>query len=303
MSLAVLFPGQGTQHPDMLPWLDAADGQRLGPLVEAFGPDWRSRLADMEWAQRNEVAQPLITGLSVSAWQVLAPLLPPPTVVVGYSVGELASFHAAGVFGAREAMVIAAHRAALMDASTHGSATGLLSVAGASAVLVDRLCQAHRLAVAIRFAPDRVVVGGERPALEAAATEAVSFGASVCTLAISLASHTPWMRSAVAPFAAVLAGIRFDPPRIALVTNRNADVAWRVDALKTALAEQIAETIRWDECMTVVAERGVACALEVGPGTTLSRLWNARYPGTPARSVDEFKTPAAVARWVAAAMP
>jgi [acyl-carrier-protein] S-malonyltransferase len=54
--------------------------------------------------------------------------------------------------------------------------------------------------------------------------------------------------------------------------------------------------------MAAVAERRVACALEVGPGTTLSRLWNARYPSTPARSVDEFKTPAAVARWVAATM-
>jgi [acyl-carrier-protein] S-malonyltransferase len=88
MSLAILFPGQGTQHAQMLPWLDGAGSEALAPLVEAFGPGWRSRLADLEWAQRNEVAQPLITGLCLAAWRVLAPLLPPPAVIVGYSVGE-----------------------------------------------------------------------------------------------------------------------------------------------------------------------------------------------------------------------
>jgi len=302
MSLAILFPGQGTQYPDMLPWLDAADATSLAPLVDAFGPDWRARFADVKWTQRNEVAQPLITGLCVSAWNVMAPLLPHPTVVIGYSVGELASFHAAGVFGAHEAMVLSARRAALMDASAQGSRTGLLSITGVSLMLVERLCQTHDLDLAIRLAPDRVLVGGEKGSLEAAAMQAAALGASVCTLAISVASHTRWMRGAVAPFAAALKRVAFAPPHVPLVTDRNAGVVWDVGALRSALAEQMAEAIRWDDCMDAVAERGIACALEVGPGFTLSRLWNARYPSVPARSVDEFKTPEAVVRWVAAAM-
>jgi len=302
MSLGILFPGQGTQYPEMLPWLDALGDDALAPLVEAFGPSWRSRLADSEWARHNAVAQPLITALCLAAWHALVPLLPPPAVVVGYSVGELASFHAAGVLRAADAMALAVRRAALMDASTHGAATGLVSLVDAPSPLVDRLCLAHGLAVAIRLGPDRVIVGGERSSLDAAAREAAASGAKVSALGVEIASHTPWMRTAAASFAAVLEEVRFRRPRLALVTSRDAEVVWDVGALKTSFADQLATTIRWDDCMVAVAERRVTCVLEVGPGSTLSRLWNARYPAVPARSVDEFKVPESVARWVTSAL-
>jgi [acyl-carrier-protein] S-malonyltransferase len=302
VSLAVLFPGQGTQHPGMLPWLDAAGAEALMPLVDALGADWRARLDDPTWTQRNDVAQPLITGLCIVAWRVLGELLPAPAVVAGYSVGELAAFHAAGVFSARDAMTLAQRRAELMDASTHGVVTGLLALADASPGLVDELCRAHDLAVAIRFARDRVVVGGARSALAAAAVDALRAGATTTPLGLAIASHTPWMADAVEPFGTVLARVAFERPQIALIADHEAGLLWDADDLKRALALQLATTIRWDECMSAVAERGTTCVLEMGPGASLSRLWNARYPEVPARSVDEFSTPAAIAAWVANAL-
>lgn len=299
MSLAVLFPGQGTQHPATLPWLDACGPDPLRPLVEALGADWRSRSADTGWAQRNEVAQSLITGLGIAAWHVLSPDLPRPAVVAGYSVGELAAFHAAGVLRAADTMALARRRAELMDASTGGVATGLIALADASPELVARLCRAHALAVAIRLGPDRVILGGTKDALARAAVEASSAGATTTTLGVGIASHTPWMSGAVEPFAALLATVAFERPRVALVAGHEAGVLRDVGELRHALASQLAATIRWDDCMTAVAERGTSCVLEMGPGTTLSRIWNARCPAVPARSIDEFTTPAAVARWVA----
>jgi [acyl-carrier-protein] S-malonyltransferase len=50
--------------------------------------------------------------------------------------------------------------------------------------------------------------------------------------------------------------------------------------------------------MDAIAERRVRRVLELGPGTTLARLWNARHPAIPARAIDEFRSPAAAARWV-----
>jgi [acyl-carrier-protein] S-malonyltransferase len=46
----------------------------------------------------------------------------------------------------------------------------------------------------------------------------------------------------------------------------------------------------------------VRCVLEVGPGSALSRMWNSRNPTLPARSVDEFRTADAIARWVTEAL-
>jgi len=96
MSYAFVFPGQGTQHPDMLPWLerDGTGGEALRALEDALGADWRERLADPGWAERNDVAQPLLAGVSLAAWEAVRDGLPRPAAVAGYSVGELSSFAA-----------------------------------------------------------------------------------------------------------------------------------------------------------------------------------------------------------------
>ena len=302
MSLGLLFSGQGTQHPAMLPWLDDAPAWACQPLVDRFGLEWRGRLADSGWAQRNAVAQPLLTAIGIATWRVLSAMLPAPTVIAGYSVGELAAFHAAGVIGAAEAQAIADERAELMDASTGGVATGLLSVADAPAALIAGLCRRHELAVAIRLGAGRVVLGGRKSALTAAAKDATDAGAKATDLALAVASHTPWMEHAVGPFAALLESIQFDRPRTALVCDHDAAVLWHPAELRRALALQLAETIRWDDCMNAVEERRVRCVLELGPGSALSRMWNSRNPTVPARSVDEFRTTDAIARWVTEAL-
>ena len=52
MSVALLFPGQGTQHASMLPWLDGEDAARpvLARVAAVLGPDWRARVADTAWS-------------------------------------------------------------------------------------------------------------------------------------------------------------------------------------------------------------------------------------------------------------
>ncbi|MGS0756909.1 hypothetical protein ACVBEH_21155 [Roseateles sp. GG27B] len=159
MSLALLFPGQGTQHAAMLPWL----GQDCQPLValqrlqQALGADWRERCNsssnhNMAWATGNAVAQSLITGLSLAAWEQLHMLLPVPAVAAGYSVGELAAFSVAGVFSASVAQDLAGLRARTMDDCVQGHDTGLLSISGAAPGLIEQLCSRHDLAVAISSA-------------------------------------------------------------------------------------------------------------------------------------------------------
>lgn len=302
MSLALLFPGQGTQHPTMLHWLDDEPASVCEPLVAAFGRHWRARLADVAWSQRNVVAQPLITGIGVAAWRALGSRLPKPAVIAGYSVGELAAFHAAGVIGTADAMALARRRAELMDECTAGVDTGLMSMANAPAAPVALLCTRHRLAVAVRLAPDHVIVGGSRSALDAAEAEALGAGMKATPLAVATASHTPWMAGAVGPFATLLGSVAFERPRTPLVCDHEAGVRSQPVSLRHALAAQLAETVRWDACMTAVEERGVRCVLEMGPGSALSRLWNARPTAVPARSIDEFRTVEAITRWVADAL-
>src|SRR6185436_1191935 len=139
MGLALLFPGQGAQHPQMLPWLDAQPAAQpaLKALARHLGPDWRDALNDPAWLHVNRVAQLLLTGVGIAAWQTLAAQLPRPVVVAGYCVGELAAFTAAGVFNADTALDLAAARAQAMDESVAGQRTGLLAAQGPHALDLD----------------------------------------------------------------------------------------------------------------------------------------------------------------------
>jgi [acyl-carrier-protein] S-malonyltransferase len=300
LSYALLFPGQGTQHPQMLGWLEAqaAAMPLLNDVAARLGTDWRARLNDPVFSRNNATAQLLLTGLSLAAWQCLAPHLPPPGVVAGYSVGELPAFCAAGVFDASAALALAAQRAWAMSQAVAGFDTGLLSVSGINAAQTEQLCARHALAVAIELATDRCVLGGAAAALAAAEIDLNAAGLRCQRLAVALASHTAWMRSAVAAFTPALAALPFAAPQATLVCNLTGTAVSGAAPLRHALAEQLAHTVRWQRVMETVAERQPQCVLEVGPGSTLSKLWNEMHPGIPARSVDEFRSPQAAAHWV-----
>jgi len=300
MTLALLFPGQGTQHPAMLDWVDdcpdAAD--TLSRMADRVGQDWRARLQDADWATRNSVAQSLLTGLSIAAWQCVSRQVPEPAVVAGYSVGELPAFCAAGIFDRDIALALARDRAELMERSVAGQDTGLLAVAGLGGEAIASACTRFGLSVAIMLAADRVVLGGLLAALDQAEAQVTRSGGRCNRLAVRLASHTPWMASAVPPFATRIAALPFAVPRAAVVCNLTGAVTRHVDDLKAALSGQLASPVRWQQCMETIAERQPRCVLEVGPGSTLSRLWRDTHPEIPARSIDEFRSREAVARWV-----
>jgi [acyl-carrier-protein] S-malonyltransferase len=64
------------------------------------------------------------------------------------------------------------------------------------------------------------------------------------------------------------------------------------------LSRQIAEPIRWKDCMDACAEAGATVALELGPGAALSRMLQARHPGIACRAVSEFRSLGGVRAWL-----
>lgn len=295
MGYALVFSGQGQQHPGMLPWLTRDD--TLVALEGDIGPDWRDRLSDPAVAADNRRAQLLLTATSCAAWAQLQGRLPPPAIVAGYSVGEIAAFAAAGVFDSTTAMSLAAARAACMDTAAASAATGLLGMTGATPEGLAALCAQFDLEVAIRIDPGSAVLGGLRDSLQAAAAQGDARGWRCTPLNVSLASHTRWLRDAVGCFDQALAGCALQRPARPLASNALGRVRDAAEARK-ALAQQIAQTVRWDDCMDLIAAQRVQAVLEIGPGQALARLWNDRHPDTPARSVDEFRSSGSIVAWI-----
>ena len=120
MRWVALFSGQGGQRPEHVARMEA----ELAPDLRVA---WERALANAGTAvalvandaelTRNRIAQPMLSAWQVDAWRRLSAALPPPVLVAGYSVGEVAACAAAGGFPHDEAVALAALRAELMDAA------------------------------------------------------------------------------------------------------------------------------------------------------------------------------------------
>ncbi|MBU4609601.1 acyltransferase domain-containing protein [Achromobacter sp. GG226] len=296
MSLGLMFSGQGAQHAGMLAWLQP--DPVLDALADVVGDDWREHLNDPDWAGRNGIAQAVLTATALAAWRQLADALPTPAAVAGYSVGEVAAFAAAGVFDTATALWLVQRRAAWMerDASAHPAV--MVGITGLTRERIEATCKATDLVIAIHNGPDSVVAAGPLAHVQAAIERVSTQGGRAVQLNVNVASHTPYLADAARDFAADLAAVTFSRPGPVLFTNAAGRVR-QPDELQAALARQLDHPVQWDACLDGLASRRLRCVLEIGPGQALARMWNARYPDVPARSVDEFQTRQGILDWVA----
>ena len=72
----------------------------------------------------------------------------------------------------------------------------------------------------------------------------------------------------------------------------------RIERAGHAKGGQLAEPIRWKDCMDACSEFGATVALELGPGAALSRMLQARHPHIACRSVSEFRSLDGVRSWL-----
>ncbi len=301
--LAILCPGQGGQRAGMLDLAaatpagadvvrraSAAAGLDLAALARAGG----------EETFRNAIAQPLLCAVELATWAALRDLLPRPTLFAGYSLGELAAYGCAGALGPEGLAATAARRAALMDAAAGPEGGGLVAVRGLPLAQVEVLARAAGAAIAIVNAPDQVIVGGRDPVLDAVARAAEGAGAKAQRLPVGVPAHTPALAGAVAPFAEALAAAPLRDPEVPVLAGISAEPVRDRAAAIPALSRQLAERLEWGRCVAAAAELGCTVFLELGPGAALTRRVADALPLADARSVEDFRSLAGVARWVGA---
>lgn len=302
--LALLCPGQGGQGPAMFE-LARGDAQ-AGALLDAWlvqaglGMPVDTVLSDAHLLFSNRMAQPLIAAATLATWTALGEAVARPAIVAGYSLGELVAYGVAGSLDPGELVRVAGQRAALMNACTDGAPPqALVAISSlpvdAAAAIAGRF-GFHR---SIENGEDSLVVGGpaaEREALEQAVLAA---GGRVTVLPVELASHTPFLQGAVAPFATLLRGERFLDPQLPVISGIAAEPVHDAGKAIEHLARQLAEPIRWKDCMDALAEAGTTVALELGPGAALTRMLQARHPHIACRSVADFRSLDGVRAWLA----
>jgi len=305
MSVAFIFPGQGSQAPGMgLDWADPADGSAdlygwastiLGwDLVETL------RTGSADQLRQTYVAQPAIFATSVAALRALERAGVRPDYVAGHSLGEFTALVASGVVSFEAGLALVARRADAMQRAADANPGSMSSVLGLSRegveMAVAKAAEDDVLAVANDNAPGNVVVSGQWPALERLPDAAKELGAKrVVPLNVGGAFHSPLMLPAVEAFTPHLATAPLADPAVPVVANATAEPHQTAAELRNLLARQLTGAVRWVESVRKLVALGVDTFVEVGPGTVLSGLVRRSVEGVRIFSAADMAGVAAVA--------
>lgn len=290
--LLLLCPGQGDQHPAMF---DLARGNAAAHALA-------DRLLDGLPAgdiYANRIAQPLIVAATLSVWEAIRDQAPPPALVAGYSIGELSAYGVAGAITPEQAVTLAAQRAQWMDDCARAApGQALLAITGLTLASAGKLAGQHGYHIGIETAEDSCIAGGPAAQAEPLQQAITAAGARGRRLPVEVASHTPYMRNAVRPFADALAATPFQPPQAPVLAGIDAAAVHDQARAVDTLSRQLAETIHWLACMDAAAEAGITVALELGPGNALSRMLQQRHPHINTRSVADFRSLDGILKWL-----
>ena len=293
MVIALLAPGQGSQTVGMLsPWLEL-DGTRarLTTWSEATGLDLvrLGTTATAEEIQDTAITQPLVVALALLAYEQLERRveIPADAVVTGHSVGELAAAAMAGVLSPRDAVVLAAVRGREMAAACALAPTGMTAVMRGEPDEVVAWLDKHDLVAANRNGAGQIVAAGRIEDIDRAVAEPLD-GVKLIKLKVAGAFHTAHMATAQEALRAVAADITPADPARTLLSNADGTAVTSGAEMLSRLVAQVTSPVRWDLCMTTMADLGVETLAELPPAGALTGLAKRELKG---KTIVAMKTP------------
>src|SRR5690606_14530992 len=293
MTIACVFPGQGSQKVGMLEAFaaqpevagllaaaDAALGEPLSALI-ANGP-----AEDLALTVNTQPAMLLAGYACYLAWRAAGG--PAADLVAGHSLGENTALVAAGAIEPADAVPLVRLRAAAMQEDE--------AVAQACARAAEAV--PGEVVEPVNFnAPLQVVIAGHKAAVERACQAAKALGAKrAMPLPVSAPFHSSLLRPAGERLAQALAQIPIRPPAVALVNNVDVAVESDPDRIRDALVRQAYSPVRWVEVVRKLRSMGATRIIEFGPGKVLAGLIGRIDKSIPVSAVyDQASLEAALA--------
>jgi [acyl-carrier-protein] S-malonyltransferase len=276
--LALLFPGQGSQRPQMgSPWTGHPAWAVVERISEATGRDVAALLteadADTLKSTRNaQVAAYTLSLVTLYAARASGVEYVPVTAVAGHSLGEYTALVAAGALPAEAGARLVVERGEAMQAAADAAPGTMAAVLGLEPDLVRRACEGVDGAwPANDNAPGQVVIAGTPEGVEAAGAAAKELGAKrVMPLPVGGAFHSPLMAPAQSRLDTALHAAHFHDATVDVVAN--VDAAAHRTGFADLLSRQLVSPVRWRESLATLSAAGVTHYLELGPGTELSGM-------------------------------
>jgi [acyl-carrier-protein] S-malonyltransferase len=284
MTIAWLFPGQGSQEVGMGQALCAASAAARGVFERAdralgFSLTKLCFEGPIETLTLTENAQPAIVTASIAALAALREAhaaLPAPAFALGHSLGEYSALVAADALSLEDAVRLVRLRGRAMQDAVPEGRGAMAAIMGGDESAVRALCeeaaQGETISPANFNAPGQIVISGAAGAVERARELSGARGLKAIPLKVSAPFHSMLMAPAARAVEAALADMTIAPLAFPVVANVDARPNADAASVKSLLVRQIDGPVRWHESVAFVADAGVTKALEIGPGKVLAGL-------------------------------
>lgn len=282
MSLAALFPGQGSQAIGMAQdfYDHSAAAKRVLEEAEAAFPGlltlmWEGPLETLTLTANQQPALVAASAAAFAAYTEAGGAL--PTFGAGHSLGEYSAYVAAGALSVADAVRIVNQRGTFMQDAVPAGLGAMAAVMRADVddivAVVDEVSTPEEPVEVANFnSPQQTVISGTKAAVEAAGAKLSEQRARVVPLPVSAPFHSSLMQPAADQLAPLLAELTWHDPQFEIVCNVTANVLAGVDDAPRLLTEQITGSVRWTESVEKLAALGVTRVIEFGSGRVLAGL-------------------------------
>ena len=282
MSLAIVFPGQGSQSVGMMQGFAGIPGveRTFDEAREISGVDYAQMVREGPADVLNQTVntQPLMLVAGVACWRAWREKGGElPMFLAGHSLGEYSALVAAEALRFEDALPLVRFRAQAMQEAVPEGTGGIAAILGLDDAKLAEVCaeaaQGEVVEPANLNSPGQVVIAGHRGAVERGMAIAKAKGAKrAVMLPMSAPSHCSLMRPAAERLRERLEAITLSPPAVPVVHNRSVETYDDPARIRTALVEQLDHPVRWIETVQFLAAQGVNRIVECGPGKVLTGL-------------------------------